>query len=131
MLAERLSENGPRFATAWNFGPSDEDAKPVSWIADRLARSWAEHASWTHDGAVHPQEAHTLKLDASKARACLDWHPMLPLNLALDWIVTWYRAFQEGADLRSLTRAQIEQYEALSRNVTLTGRTTSETVRKQ
>lgn len=114
MLAERLTEDGARFASAWNFGPSDEDAKPVSWIADRLSRSWGDHASWTHDGAVHPQEAHTLKLDTSKARASLDWHPMLPLGPALDWIVTWYRAFKEGADLQSLTRAQIELYEAIS-----------------
>jgi CDP-glucose 4,6-dehydratase len=114
ILAERLTEDAARFATAWNFGPSDEDAKPVSWIADKLSCSWGDHASWTHDGATHPQEAHTLKLDTSKARASLDWRPMLPLNLALGWIVTWYRAFQEGADLRSLTRAQIERYEALS-----------------
>lgn len=114
MLAERLSEDGARFATGWNFGPSDEDAKPVSWIADRLARSWGDHASWTHDEAVHPKEAHYLKLDACKARNCLDWHPVLPLNVALDWIVSWYRAFQEGADLRNLTRKQIERYEALS-----------------
>ena len=114
LLAERLTEDASRFATAWNFGPSDEDAKPVSWIADKLARSWGSQASWTHDGAMHPRESHSLKLDASKAKACLDWHPMLPLNLALDWILTWYRAFQEGADLRCLTRAQIERYEALS-----------------
>jgi CDP-glucose 4,6-dehydratase len=114
MLAERLTEDAPRFASAWNLGPSDEDAKPVSWIADKLAGSWGDHASWTHDGAVHPQEAHTLKLDTSKARASLDWHPILPLSPALDWIVTWYHAFQEGADLRCLTRAQIERYEALS-----------------
>ena len=65
---------------------------------------------------MHPREAHYLKLDASKARACLDWHPVLPLSQALDWIVEWYRAFQAGADLRRLTRTQIERYEALSQN---------------
>ena len=57
-------------------------------------------------------EAHYLKLDASKARACLDWHPVLPLKQALDWIVEWYRAFQAGDDLRRLTREQIERYES-------------------
>ncbi len=114
MLAERLAADAPRFATAWNFGPSEEDAKPVSWIADKLARSWGDQASWTHDAAMHPPEAHFLKLDTSKARSSLDWHPMLPLSPALDWIVTWYRAFQDGADLGCLTRAQIERYEALA-----------------
>src|SRR6202035_3147000 len=36
-LAERFSEDTSRFASAWNFGPAEEDAKPVFWIADKLA----------------------------------------------------------------------------------------------
>lgn len=116
MLAERLTEDGPRFASGWNFGPAEADAKPVSWIADELARSWGNHAAWSQDSAVHPREAHALKLDASKASIYLDWHPVLPLKQALGWIVEWYRAFQAGADLQQLTRKQIEQYEALPQN---------------
>jgi len=114
MLAERLTEGGSHFSSAWNFGPVDEDAKPVSWIADELSRLWGAHASWNHDAATHPREANLLKLDASKAKACLDWHPVLPLKSALSWIVEWYHALQDGADLRGLTRSQIERYEAIS-----------------
>jgi len=116
MLAERLTEDASRFATGWNFGPADADAQPVSWIADEAVRLWGNGASWSRDGGAHPREAHFLKLDASQARACLDWHPALPLNLALKWIVEWYRAFQAGADLQCLTRTQIESYEAVSHN---------------
>jgi CDP-glucose 4,6-dehydratase len=116
MLAERLAEDAMSFAEGWNFGPADADAQPVSWIADKLAHSWGSPAAWNRDEAVHPREAHALKLDASKAKACLHWHPVSPLNLALEWIVEWYRAFQSGADLRRLTRMQIERYEALSQN---------------
>lgn len=116
MLAEGLAEDAGRFASGWNFGPAKADAKPVSWIADELSRLWGDRASWSKDAGTHPQEAHSLKLDASKARACLDWHPVLPLDLALDWIVEWYRAFQAGGDLQHLTRTQIERYEALSHN---------------
>jgi CDP-glucose 4,6-dehydratase len=116
LLAERLTEDPSRFASGWNFGPDAADAKPVSWIADELARSWGGHASWNHDATTHPREAHSLKLDVSKASACLDWRPVLPLKPALDWIVEWYRAFREGADLRGLTQTQIARYEALSQN---------------
>jgi len=116
MLAEKLSKDGSRFATGWNFGPSDDDAKPVRWIADNLARSWGNGASWRQDSAVHPHEAHLLKLDASQAHASLGWRPVLSLSTALDWIVSWYRAFQEGADLRTFTAKQIESYEALLGN---------------
>lgn len=116
MLAERLTGDGPRFASGWNFGPVDADAKPVSWIADELARSWGNRSSWNKDPADHPREAHALKLDASKAGICLDWHPVLPLQQALEWIVEWYRAYQLGHDLERLTRSQIERYESLSQN---------------
>ena len=114
ILAERLLEDPKSFASGWNFGPADDDAKPVSWIADRLARAWGNEARWAQDGAVHPHEAHSLKLDASKAKFHLDWYPLLPLDTALDWIVAWYRSFQDRADLAKLTRAQISEYEALS-----------------
>ena len=115
VLAERLAENGSDFASGWNFGPVEADARPVSWIADKLTRSWGNEAAWTHDEASHPREAHFLKLDASRAKALLAWEPALPLEPALDWIVEWYRAFQAGADLRRLTCEQIERYESRTR----------------
>jgi CDP-glucose 4,6-dehydratase len=122
VLAERLFEDGQKFASGWNFGPVDSDVMPVSWIADEAVRLWGGRASWELDSAAHPHEAHALKLDASKAGVYLDWHPHLPLKQALAWIVEWYQAFREGADLRAITLKQIEQYESLPDNTNvLTG----------
>ena len=112
-LAERLTEDPGQFGSAWNFGPSEEDAKPVSWIADQLARSWGGGASWHDDARTHPPEARCLKLDTSKARASVGWHPLLPLEQALDWTTEWYLACRAGKDLALLTRAHIQRYEAL------------------
>jgi CDP-glucose 4,6-dehydratase len=112
-LAEHLAKDAPRFAGGWNFGPLDADARPVSWIADALVQSWGNGASWNRDAGEHPREANFLKLDASLARSQLNWQPRLPLQQALEWIVEWYRGFQAGADLRTLTRTQIDQYETL------------------
>jgi CDP-glucose 4,6-dehydratase len=114
VLAEHLEEDASRFASAWNFGPADSDAQPVSWIADRLSGVWGGSAAWTQDAGSHPREANYLKLDASKAGRELGWHPILPLQSGLDWIVEWYRAFQAGDNLARLTRAQIERYDALA-----------------
>jgi CDP-glucose 4,6-dehydratase len=114
MLAERLSgADTTRFAGAWNFGPAEADAQPVSWIADEMANSWGESASWTRDSGNYQHEAHFLKLDASKARDGLGWRPLLPLEQALQWIVEWYRGLRDGEDLSALTRDQIQRYEAL------------------
>lgn len=114
LLAERLAQDPGAFSSAWNFGPADNDARPVSWIADRLASLWGEGAQWTHDGASHPHEAHLLKLDSSRARSELRWLPLLPLPTALEWTARWYRACQDRTDLAALTRQQILEYEAMA-----------------
>jgi CDP-glucose 4,6-dehydratase len=115
-LAERLFEHGPGFAEGWNFGPNDEDAKPVGWIVEQMAALWGVDAQWQLDTGAHPHEAHYLKLDISKARSCLDWHPALRLNEALKLIIDWSRQRQAGADMRALTLAQIHTYQTLTQS---------------
>ncbi len=112
-LAEMLWEQGPEFAQAWNLGPSDEDAKPVSWVAEKLTTLWGENARWELDApqAQHPHEAAYLKLDCSKAKSLLKWSPKLDLPTTLEWIVEWYRGYQHNQNMRHLTEAQIARYE--------------------
>ena len=113
-LAERLFEHGPDYGEGWNFGPNDEDAKPVGWIVEQMAALWGVDAQWQLDTGAHPHEAHYLKLDISKARSRLDWHPALRLNEALKLIIDWSRQRQAGADMRALTLAQIQAYQTLT-----------------
>jgi CDP-glucose 4,6-dehydratase len=113
LLAERLHQDSAGFASGWNFGPAAADARPVSWIADRLKTAWGGTAAWAVDSGAHPAEAAVLKLDATKAANELHWHPVLTLERALDWIVDWYRGWHRGEDVARLTRAQIAAYEEL------------------
>lgn len=110
LLAEKLWEKGAEFAEAWNFGPNDEDSKPVEWIADRLTKLWGDNAGWQLSEAIHPHEAHHLKLDISKSRARLGWHPRWSLPTALEMTTVWYRAYQAGRDMRNLVLEQIQSY---------------------
>lgn len=110
MLAERLVREPSVAAAGWNFGPADPE-RPVSWIADRLAESWGSGASWVQDGTTHPAESAVLRLDASRAAACLGWRPALTLEQALEWTLEWYRAVHAGSDPRRLTAEQIARYE--------------------
>jgi len=113
-LAERLCESGTAYSEGWNFGPNDEDAKPVGWIVDKMAALWGGGAQWQLDSGDHPHEANYLKLDISKARSRLEWHPVLRLEDALRLIVDWARQRQAGADVRKLTLAQIQDYQRLT-----------------
>jgi len=110
LLAQKLCEESADFAEGWNFGPNDEDAKPVQWIAEKLTHSWGEGASWVLDGGDHPHEAHYLKLDCSKAKSRLGWHPRWHLDDALEKIVGWQKIYQQGADMKAVTLEQIETY---------------------
>ncbi len=110
LLAERLYKEGTSYAEGWNFGPSDEDAKPVLWITEQLSDMWGEGASWVLDENNHPHEAHHLKLDCSKARARLGWYPRWHLEDALSAIVDWHRAYQHGKNMHELTLHQIRTY---------------------
>jgi CDP-glucose 4,6-dehydratase len=110
LLAEKLYEQGIEYAEGWNFGPSDEDAKPVKWIVEQLTQQWGGGASWLLDSSDQPHEAHYLKLDCSKAKMRLDWQPRWHLGHTLEMIVAWQQAWLAQQDMRSFTQKQIEQY---------------------
>ena len=111
LLAERLHE-GASVDEGWNFGPDEADARPVSWIADRICERWGQGLRWQDESVPQPPEAHFLKLDSAKAHADLGWHPRWELGEALDRIVAWYAAHAEGGDAQATTLGQIAAYEA-------------------
>lgn len=111
LLAERLLSDGQAYATAWNFGPREEDAKPVKWIVEKLASS-TPGASWQLDQNPQPHEANYLKLDSSKARSMLNWQSRWDLETALSKIIDWHRSWQNCDDMRAVSLKQIQEYVA-------------------
>ena len=112
LLAERLFQEGDAYAGGWNFGPSGEDTRPVSWVVEMITRRWGETARWEHTPNCDFHEALHLRLDCTKARVLLGWSPRLDLSQALDWTIEWYRAFHEHQDMQHLTVDQISRYES-------------------
>lgn len=114
LLAERLlAADGETFAQAWNFGPADEDCRPVAHLVERMVKVWGRDAQWRMTEGPHPHEASFLKVDASKARARLGWRRRLPLDAALDWTVEWYGRHYDAAAAGPVTIEQIARYEQL------------------
>ena len=109
-LAELLYTHGPRYGEAWNFGPDAGDAKDVEWIVKRMFSAWPEAAGYVIDKGRHPHEAHSLKLDSSKARLELGWTPRWHVGQAIDKIVSWTRAYQNGDEMLQVCLEQIRGY---------------------
>ena len=110
LVAQKLYTEGPAFAEGWNFGPNEMDATPVQAIVDTMVNLWGENSSWQLDGQDHPHEAHYLKLDCSKAKMRMEWHPRWDLNTTLSRIVDWHKAWLAGKDMRTYTLNEINDY---------------------
>ena len=110
MLAARVHGHSSEFAEGWNFGPRDEDCRPVSEIVATLVDAWGGKAAWGAQPGEHPHEAGYLKLDSSKARTRLGWSPRTSLAEGLAMTVAWHRAWLAGEDMNSLTLRQIEHH---------------------
>jgi CDP-glucose 4,6-dehydratase len=113
-LAQALWDS-PDHATGWNFGPPEQDARPVGWIVKRMVELWPGELRSAIDDGPHPHEARYLKLDSSRARARLGWRPLVGLDATLQSIVDWYRELHAGADMRAVTTRQIDSLQAGAR----------------
>ncbi|MEH7548330.1 MULTISPECIES: CDP-glucose 4,6-dehydratase [Bacillaceae] len=113
LLAEKLYLNGTEYAEAWNFGPKDDDAKPVEWIVQRICEKWGGQTYYELDSRNHPHEASYLKLDYSKAKEELKWSPKWTLDQAIDKVIEWVRAYSEKSDIREVCFKQIKEFSQL------------------
>ncbi len=111
ILAEKLFAEGQGFAEAWNFGPEEADARPVQWIVEYLCGQVPD-AAWQRVASPQPHEANILKLDSSKAKAQLGWHPRWNLQTALGMTLAWHQAWKQGSDMAAISAQQIQEYEA-------------------
>lgn len=111
LLTEQLYSNTDEFTSGWNFGPIDDDVKPVTTIVEYLINKWNHKQGYTNDNSTQPFESQILKLDISKARNLLGWKPKWNLFKALDSIVEWHKAHLNSEDMRYLTLKQIQEFE--------------------
>ena len=111
VLAQHLFEVGSNVAEGWNFGPKDEDCKPVSWILDRMVTNWGNGASWQLDKNNNPHEAGYLKLDCSKAAMRLNWYPKWNLEYTLESIINWHQHYIAQKNIQEQCLLEIAKYQ--------------------
>jgi CDP-glucose 4,6-dehydratase len=109
ILAQKLYDNGEKYAQSWNFGPNKNDVKPVDWILDKMISKWP-NSSWRYDSTENPYEADFLKLDISKAKLKLGWTPTWELNNTLEKIVDWHKAWLNNEDMKTVCLYEIDEY---------------------
>jgi CDP-glucose 4,6-dehydratase len=122
LLAERLWEE-PTYATAWNFGPDQEESRPVGWLVERLRARWpGDIAPASARGLVTASlevgerrpvlESAVPRVDSTRARTRLGWRPPWDLPAAIDATVDWHLAHRDGRDAVAISLEQIERFTA-------------------
>jgi CDP-glucose 4,6-dehydratase len=110
-LAELLYKYPNKYGEGWNFGPNESDARPVSWILDKMVDVWSGPAQWILDPQkknVH--EANFLRLDISKAKSRLGWCPTWSLEDCLKVTVDWHSAWLDKKDMQNFSLTQIDEF---------------------
>ncbi|PZP50933.1 MAG: CDP-glucose 4,6-dehydratase [Pseudopedobacter saltans] len=106
-----LSENVNRYSQAYNFGPDAADSLPVSKMVELSISHWGHGNYEVIESANQPHEAGLLKLDISKAKAELDWHPLMTATEAIKDTIEWYKEYFEAPkNIVAFTEMQIERY---------------------
>lgn len=109
MLAESLyKETG--YDEAWNFGPRDNDCKPVGDIINKMTQQWGNGVEWRQDTSHNPHEAHLLKLDCSKAHLRLNWEPRWNVDQTLEKIISWHKTWLDKKDMKDYCLKEIDEY---------------------
>ena len=107
-----LASGKPRPQTL-NIGPEAGDGLAVQVVAEAMLQALGANRSWVQEQGAVPYESKLLMLDTRLARATLDWKDYLPGQKAIIATAGWYRQFAAGADMRAVTLAEIDAYQAL------------------
>ena len=110
-LAEKLLTVGQRFASGWNFGPLDARSLTVREIAQRLVAMAGRGRIEEKPDPAAAHEAHSLRLDSTKAVTELGWQPLLSIDERLRWTLDWYDgASRNAASAWDRTLDQVATY---------------------
>jgi len=112
-LAEKLWSSGSEFSEGWNFGPLEDNEKPVKWIVEKLTNGWSKDIRWDVDDSSNPHEENYLRLNCTKANSRLKWMPKLNLEQGIEWIIEWYKQYEQNKNIKEITEQQIEKFQKL------------------
>ncbi|WP_286334760.1 CDP-glucose 4,6-dehydratase [Bacteroides caecimuris] len=109
MIAAKQYED-EKYAGYYNVGPDDQDLLQTGTLVDLFVKAWGEGLKWINQSDGGPHEANFLKLDNSKIKRTFDWRPRWNIEVAIDKIVEWSKAWISGKDVRPVMDRQIKEF---------------------
>jgi len=107
LVGQKLLEGCAEYATAWNFGPTDEGNIKVKDVLEIFKKYWKK-IEWEIDRQSNFYEAQLLKLDCSKANFYLKWKNVWSSEQTFEKTILWYKNFYENNKI--LTEKHLLEY---------------------
>ena len=124
LLAQKQFEDR-KYAGSYNIGPDDCDCLTTGALVDLFCQTWQDQtkmpAAWINRYDGGPHEANFLKLDCSKAKSILGWHPAWHVETAMEKIIEFAYNRIQGQDIAACMEAQIEVYLAAMEKLVIAG----------
>jgi CDP-glucose 4,6-dehydratase len=117
LLGQKLLEGNTEYADSWNFGPSEDGHVVVENIVAQAQKAWPTIQYELDITTGHPHETTLLKLDCSKARDRLGWHPVWNHNIAIEKTINWYKRFYESNEVLSWVDLNCYIQDACDKNI--------------
>lgn len=99
------------YSGAYNFGPNPQDHLTVEQLVETAIKIWGTGQWQRSELLQQPHEAALLKLDISKSKNILNWHPKLNAEKAVEMTIEWY--INAGKNPLEFTVAQLKNYMSL------------------
>jgi len=106
LLLNKMMLNGKEFyASAWNFGPSEESEITVENVIKQVDTMWPVEYFVKKSDII---ETPVLKLNSEKAKTFLGWNPLFDIKKTINLTIDWYKSYYEHNII--LTEDQIDYY---------------------
>jgi CDP-glucose 4,6-dehydratase len=110
ILGQKLSIEPLKYSEAYNFGPNSTDTFPVLNMVEQSIKVFGKGSYKIDISLNQPHEAGLLKLDISKVKIQLDWHPKMSAQDAITLTIDWYKSFIDMNNMDEVTESQIVSF---------------------
>ena len=98
----------------YNVGPDETDCWTTGDLVTLFCDKWnavtEDGIKWVNQYDGGPHEANFLKLDCSKIKRTFGWKPRWNVEITMEKIVEWSRAYMLGEDVSECMKAQIREF---------------------
>ncbi len=109
-IAAKQFKDKEKYADYYNVGPELSDVKSAGELAELFCKAYGHGLTWENHSDGGPHEAAFLKLDCTKIKEKLGWHPVWRVGEAVRRTAIWSEVYLSGGDVKTETDREIKEY---------------------